>query len=336
MAAVALFWLSVGLTPSWKKKQIGHEVRWIGVGLSLTIHEVVIYMTKDFVDKLLAALEPMLTMTAIPLRDIRKLTGGLAWLSGVVLWIRAFVAPLWAAIAETARWEGPPELATVGQRQVRHALRWLRLFLTEQRDSLTKKIPTVPRAIEYMVQIVTDACPWGLGGVLLVNQLPVTWFATEVNGVDERVLGIRKGDCAGQAALEALALLVGLREWAAHWKEEPTQILARSDSLAALGSLLKVSSSAANLNVIMQELALDISDGTYEVELVGHIPAALNGWADSLSRLWAPPPETKVVPAALLVVPRTEVAARNSTWWRTRPGGAGARGAGPDDSLEHF
>ena len=110
---------------------------------------------------------------------------------------------------------------------------------------------------------------------------------------------------------------MALRQWADQWKDEPTEILTRSDSLAALGAILKRSSASGAMNRVMQELALDLSEGTFEVEVVGHLPAVLNGWADSLSRLEAPDPERKPIPAALLAVPRATTASRTWTWWRT-------------------
>ena len=92
--------------------------------------------------------------------------------------------------------------------------------------------------------------------------------------------------------------------------------------------MLKRSSPAANVNRVMQELALDLSEGTCEVELVGHLPAALNGWADALSRLFAPAPDTKEVPPALRSTPRTAAPTRSRSWWRTLgPAGGGEGGA---------
>ena len=93
--------------------------------------------------------------------------------------------------------------------------------------------------------------------------------------------------------------------------------------MAALGSILKLSSPAPSMNVLMQELALDLADGSYELETVGHIPAVLNEWADALSRLYAPGPDKKEVPQALLRTPRAELAPRGLGWWRTlgEPGG---------------
>ena len=90
-----------------------------------------------------------------------------------------------------------------------------------------------------------------------------------------------------------------------------------------MGALLKLSSPAGAVNQVMQEVALDCSEGEYGIEIVSHIPGILNVWADSLSRLEAPGAEKKEVPFALHSVPRTSVGPRTRSWWRTlRPGPA--------------
>ena len=152
---------------------------------------------------------------------------------------------------------------------------------------------------------------------MLINGSPISWSGTPVEQTDILMLGIEKGKSSGQAALEALALLIGLRTWPHHWHEEKTLVLTRSDALAALGALLKRSSPAQAVNKVMQEIALDCADGTCEVELVSHIPGDLNAWADALSRLEAPMAERKTVPVELRTVERASVGGRGKDWWKS-------------------
>ena len=91
----------------------------------------------------------------------------------------------------------------------------------------------------------------------------------------------------------------------------------QSDSLAALGAAAKLGSSTPQLNAIVRELALEFAESNFEIDLFGHIPGSLNVWADALSRL-RDPKGPKSVPTELLAVPRTVVAQRGPTWWRTR------------------
>ena len=60
--------------------------------------------------------------------------------------------------------------------------------------------------------IVTDAAPWGLGGVLVINDQPVEYFSDGVCDNDRTVLSLHDAEpSACQQALEALAMLVALR-----------------------------------------------------------------------------------------------------------------------------
>ena len=275
----------------------------------------------DFVRKLLDELMDISSLRVVPVRRLRKTTGALTWLTGVVIFIRAFLAPLWAAVASTASWTGPPEAATVSQKQIAHSLSWLILFLSGVKGSLTRRIKAAPRRYFTMVQIVTDACPWGVGGILLKDGVIIAWFASALSDHDLEVLKAVRGDPKGQAAFEGLALLIALRAWADEWKDETAFILTRSDSIAALGALIKgnaraSSDSGVQLNTIMQEVALDTAEGTYEVQVVGHLPAAWNTLADALSRRFLPA-QAHTLPQQLVHLEGTDVEDRGAAWWRT-------------------
>ena len=72
------------------------------------------------------------------------------------------------------------------------------------------------------------------------------------------------------------------------------------------------------MNLGAREIALDVAASACGMEAMswGHIAGCLNDWADALSRLEAPEP--KLIPEALLKVPRAELAVRGWTWWPAR------------------
>ena len=158
---------------------------------------------------------------------------------------------------------------------------------------------------------------WGLGATLSVDGRTVRWFGVELTDTDLQVLGFERGDCRGQALAEALCIAVALREWAPEWQDERTLLVARSDAIAALGALNKSSSTTPQLNKIVREVALDLAEGRYDLEVLGHVPAEWNVVPDALSRLHAPQPDRHHVPEALRGVTRTWPAERALSWWRT-------------------
>ena len=178
-----------------------------------------------------------------------------------------------------------------------------------------RAIPVFGVQAHMLVQIVCDASPWGLGAILLLNSLPIEWFADAIWDSDHSRLGTQPGLPDGQSAFEALAVLVALRTWMARWRNSPTEIILQSDSLAALGAAAKAGSQVPSMNMLMQELALDWAEGLYEISLFGHVPGRLNTWADDLSRLYDPN-EAHVVPEELLHVPGIVPAPRDASWWR--------------------
>ena len=122
---------------------------------------------------------------------------------------------------------------------------------------------------------------------------------------DLRLLGFARGDCRGQALAETLCLAVALKEWAADWQEEQTVLLARSDAVAASGALNKLSSTQPAMNTIVREIAYDLAESRYDLELLSHVPAAWNKLPDALSRLFASDGDRLQVPEELKAEDRT-------------------------------
>jgi len=162
--------------------------------------------------------------------------------------------------------------------------------------------------------IATDACPWGFAGVLFKNNIPTAWFATPLTTVDQRRFG-KKGESKHNTTWEALAILVAIRLWL-----PGTHVLARikSDSLSALRSMVKLSSSSPALSLIAREIALDSVLGLYTVGVATHIPGVSNMLPDDLSRMWAPEPHA--FPAILQGVAEHVPPERDHTFWKTVQG----------------
>jgi hypothetical protein len=113
-----------------------------------------------------------------------------------------------------------------------------------------------------------------------------------------------------------MAVLMGVRIWLPYWKDERLAVRVRSDSAAALGALRRERSSQANVNAVVRELALDLAEGLYSIDIKEHLPGKMNTWADPLSRLYQPGEEAKL-PEGLKNVGRQTMPPRDQAWWRT-------------------
>jgi hypothetical protein len=333
------WWRVLGPNMSWAKLDKGAMVKWIGADVAvLDRFTCQASLPPAFIAEVVAEARRLRQRAMNPLEDVRRFAGKCSWATGVGPALRNFLEPLWAVIGETARQEEASRRAKGGKHKwgkpwvhtVRFVttLNWL-LALMVGRDSQ----PAMQRTLDWRVAlgpigitVTVDASPWGLGAVLsTASGCPLAWLAAEVSDMDCTILKVQRGDCRAQAALEGLALLIALREWAPWWESQRLRAHVRSDSAAALGAAEKMASPTYAMNLLARELALDVAWSRYGVELVtyGHVAGPLNKWADALSRLNAPT-EKATVPEALLALEPTPVVERRPAWWLSF---AGARGA---------
>ena len=111
-------------------------------------------------------------------------------------------------------------------------------------------------------------------------------------------------------------LSIALRHWSAKWLQTRVVLSIRSDNIAALSMLCKVSARSKALGIFARELALDISHACYSPEVVEHITGVSNVTADMLSRKFDPH-YTFVVPPALCHLEPDVVEVRDPTWWKS-------------------
>ena len=139
-----------------------------------------------------------------------------------------------------------------------------------------------------VVTITCDASPWGYGAVLNLDGRPVEYIATPISEDDIQRLHVVVGDPKYQAFLETMSILIAMRTWLTKWAGQQLFVHVRSDAAAALGAIHKLKSKCPSINALVREIALDVAEGLYEVNLAEHLPGHENIWADSLSRLREP------------------------------------------------
>ena len=328
----ALWAAVMGFPLAWPKAIAGHEVVWIGASIRCTAGAIVIAIPDKMVKELLTQADTMLSLNASSVKAVRQFAGRMSFAAGLVPTIRPFLQFLWAAVAgakgcaaSDAR-SGPDPLGSgarrqagsplVFTRQIHVGLRWLRTFLARLRGSLQRELPWSETSERSRTRVCTDASPWGIGAVLIVDGRPVAWLADSLHHADLVRFRARVGDSAFNTIWEALAILVALRTWCAYLVRGAHAEL-RADSLAALGAVSKLASSAPGLGLIMREIALDEAENMIGFKWLEHVPGVANVWPDALSRMFAPEPGTKVVPEQLLSVPRTAVEPRSRAFWHT-------------------
>ena len=301
----------LGFPLAWSKASIGTSVVWIGAQLSVTDEGVRVSIPQGKLDTLRTETAQLRKTAVQPRRFVRSYCGKLSFVAGMVPILRPFLGMFWAALASKSSL--PPAL--VHCRQFAVAARWMAALLHEVHGPLTREFPLHEPLAGDGTYIATDACPWGMAGVLFINNLPVAWYACQLDSRDLRRFRASRGDCRHNTTWEALALLIAIRIWL-----PGTTILARvkSDSLSALRSMVRLTSPSPALNLIARELALDRALGLYTIGVATHIPGASNKLPDDLSRMWAPEPHT--LPIELANVQRVQEPIRDKHFWKTAQG----------------
>ena len=249
-------------------------------------------------------------------RCLRSYAGVLSFFAGMVLLFRLFLASIWAALPGTKA-DSRQIARRVHVKRIRRALLWFREFLAGVQGSFERTYPLRPESVSRRYHVVTDASPWGIGGVLYSQGVPVSHFSDQLHEEDLRRFQARRGDPAFNTLSEAMAILVALRCWAPLFAHDAA-VNVRSDSHGSLSAMAKLSSPSPSLNLVMAEMALDASEltcGLTPVDQLVHIPGVSNTVADPLSRMFSPSP--LAFPSELArSVPET-LPFRDSAYWHT-------------------
>ena len=212
----------------------------------------------------------------------------------------------------------------VHRRRMDTALHWILALCAGIHGPLRRSFPLYSQVQSELDYLATDACPWGMAGVLFRRGAPVAWYACPLSKDDLRRFDAVVGESGWNTTWEALALLIACRLWlvdspasGSPFADRGVSVAARvkSDSLSALRAMAKLASSSPALNLISRELALDSVLGLYTVGLCIHIPGVANNLPDALSRMWAP--DAYKFPRELVGVPETPAPARDGKFWKT-------------------
>ena len=199
---------------------------------------------------LVAAMSAKNVVTA---RELRKALGLSNHVASLVFIVRPFLSEMWAALAAESG-------GRIWVKQFTGSLTWLAAFFALEPCRLSRSfvlrdhLSRGPRT-----RIITDASPWGLGGVVSVEHRILGWFTSELDHRDSRRYGVPLGDAAEQQIWEALALLVALRLWRKIWTGRRPLLEVKSDNVSALTLFATLRATSSGLNLVAREFALDIS-----------------------------------------------------------------------------
>ena len=313
--AVVLLWTAVaGFPVKLSKATGGKRIEWVGASILCRDEEkaVVVTIPKAKVAQLLAETEKHLGRAVIGAKELRSYAGALSFVAGLVPHLRPFLATFWAALSKhDITSDGSPYTRTrklIHVRRVSPALRWVKALLSGT-ETLERIFYANPPATD--LELVTDASPWGIGGVCRRNGEPLAYFHSHLPDDILAKFSAERGVSSYNALWEGLALLVAFRLWLPALTHGSV-FRAKSDNLGFLMALSKGSAKSPALNVLAREFAFDQATRCYQIRGLVHIAGVSNVQADALSRLSAP--ERKPFPSELLATPRCEAKLGADFW----------------------
>ena len=193
-------------------------------------------------------------------------------------------------------------------------MRWIVAFWGDQGLSFSRVFGATRPPAEF--ELIFDASPWGLGGVLATasSSEALQFFHEPLTTDDCSRFKVDLGDAKRQQHSEALSVLVGLKLWGPLLAKSQAIVKVKSDSVTALQYTAKLASSSPLLNGIGAEIALVLELHNIEEVFTQHVPGKLNDVADKLSRL-AQPGVCQQLPPQLQGAKRRVTPRRDDSSW---------------------
>jgi hypothetical protein len=187
--ALALLWAAaVGFPLAWHKADGGQSVAWIGASFTLASEGVQVSIPPDKITTIRAQLTKVLEQPLISNKHIRALAGVLAWVATIVPHIKPFIAEFWATIARST---GKLPVPT---KYLKISASWLDAFLRGQDGGVIILHRWDSSERRSRVRICTDASPYGMGGILLLDGHPRRYFAEDITDLDRHRFSAKRDD----------------------------------------------------------------------------------------------------------------------------------------------
>ena len=288
-----VFWVCLGLKLSWSKAQRGSSLVWIGFELNVSRDHFTVRLSSEKRDKLLGILKDLQDSKGMmAVSKLQHAAGLLGWVTSAIPAARPWMGMIWAALLQAkdpVRETTRVRKGLIFVRQVEHALRWITTLVQSLcciHGSLQKSFPW--RDPDKVVLIQTDACPFGMGGFIMIAGSYQAFWHDEITNEDCRLIGCTVGDPSFQSELELLALLVSLvvfRPWLQRGDSSEVAVVFRTDNTATIQAALQFQASSPIMMQLCAEMSLRLETMQVASVMAQHVPGALNVICDALSRL---------------------------------------------------
>ena len=295
LAMILTTLFALGMKVSLKKGLRSNQVQWVGVRFTLSEDSIILGLPDKLLEELIETLRSWDKAGMAPIKELRQVAGRASWVSGILPRTRWVVAVLHERLNDIAsgkeserranRSDQRPKDGLFVVKQLEQPRVWLIKYLEVARKKPARRLK-LDTAKYPKATIVTDASPLGAGAILLINNRLVRAYTTKISHRDARLLGFEDSweQSSSQGIVETLAVLLALRHWTKDLQSCYVELQVQSDSLVALATSKRLSSSTSTLNFLGAEIALTCEEIGIETLRTSHIPGSANKAADWLSR----------------------------------------------------
>ena len=214
---MVLVWMALGFKLAFAKGQMGRKVTWIGGTLHIEPTGIRAFVKQSIIDDIREMIALFRTLNLLSKKELHSLIGKVNHAAGLLIVIRPFMDPLWAAWAAPSPEDKP---GLLWAKQINVELVWFDVFFSGKGQRIERffSIDSYNRN-GTLVEIGTDASVWGIGGWLSVDGVITQYFASQLTELDFARFGFKRGDNKGQQVWEALAVLVAVDLWTNTWAQ---------------------------------------------------------------------------------------------------------------------
>jgi len=163
---MVLTWSALGFKLAFPKGQLGTSVTWIGGTLTAEKGGVKAVVKASIIEDIIDDLSRFGRLNVISVKELQSLLGKINHAAGLLIVLRPFMEPMWGAIKEhnEGKGGGAPH-GTIWTKQIASSLQWYSAFFAKE-GSHVERFFSVTAYLRQgtVVEIGTDASPWGLGG----------------------------------------------------------------------------------------------------------------------------------------------------------------------------
>ena len=243
------------------------SVKWIGINFQLSNDALTMSLPVKYCEEVQAILKAWEGKGMAPVSDLRKLAGKLSWLSGILPRTRWIVAVCYRVLHERLR-----DIASGAEDQ-----KYLEVAALAPSRQFKLDINKYPNT-----SIVTDASPYGLGALLLINGRVTRAMSSKITKEDAEQLGFAEvyGTSSSQGIVETFAVLVAMKLWTPELKSCRVTLQVEADSMVALAMTKRMAHSSATLNYLGAEMAVQCE--------LAHIERLYKEYMSLVRPMWKP------------------------------------------------